>query len=104
MRSVVIGVAAAMALAMPALSAPAEGPTAVFAPRDLFSLQSAADPQVRPDGGAVAYVRVSNDLMTDRPRRSIWLVDLGSGAQTPVAADERSNLAPRWSPDGRRLA
>ena len=61
-------ISAPAALAMPALSAPAEGPTAVFAPRDLFSLQSAADPQVRPDGGAVAYVRVSNDLMTQCTR------------------------------------
>lgn len=82
----------------------ADGPSRVFGARDLFGLQMASDPQVRPDGGAVAYVRVSNDIMTDRARRSIWLVDTVTGAQTPLVVDEAANLAPRWSPDGSRLA
>ncbi|MBJ7411924.1 MAG: S9 family peptidase [Phenylobacterium sp.] len=82
----------------------ADGPSRIFGARDLFGLQMASDPQVRPDGGAVAYVRVSNDIMTDRARRSIWLVDTATGAQTPLVVDEASNLAPRWSPDGSRLA
>lgn len=82
----------------------ADGPAPTFGARDLFGLQMASDPQVRPDGGAVAYVRVSNDIMTDRARRSIWLVDTATGAQTPLVADEAANLAPRWSPDGSRLA
>ena len=41
----------------------AEGPTRTFGARDLFGLQAASDPQVRPDGGAVAYVRVANDIL-----------------------------------------
>jgi len=82
----------------------ADGPPRTFGARDLFGLQMATDPQVRPDGGAVAYVRASNDIMTDRARRSIWLVDTATGAQTPLVVDEASNLAPRWSPDGSRLA
>ncbi|WP_296600633.1 S9 family peptidase [Phenylobacterium sp.] len=82
----------------------AEGPSRTFGARDLFGLQMATDPQVRPDGGAVAYVRASNDIMSDRARRSIWLVDSATGAQTPLVVDDASNLAPRWSPDGSRLA
>ncbi len=82
----------------------ADGPSRIFGARDLFGLQMASDPQVRPDGGAVAYVRVSNDIMTDRARRSIWLVDTATGAQTPLVVDDAANLAPRWSPDGSRLA
>jgi dipeptidyl aminopeptidase/acylaminoacyl peptidase len=82
----------------------AEGPSRTFGARDLFGLQMASDPQVRPDGGAVAYVRLSNDIMTDRARRSIWLVDTATGAQTPLVVDEAANMAPRWSPDGSRLA
>ena len=35
----------------------AEGPSRTFGARDLFGLQAASDPQVRPDGGAIAYVR-----------------------------------------------
>jgi len=103
MRSTVL--AGLMALAATAASAQvADGPSRTFGARDLFGLQAAGDPQVRPDGGAVAYVRIANDIMTDRARRSIWLVDPATGAQTPVAADEMANMSPRWSPDGSRLA
>ena len=82
----------------------ADGPSRMFGARDLFGLQQAGDPQVRPDGGAIAYVRTANDIMTDRGRRSIWLVDPATGAQTPLAVDEAANMSPRWSPDGSRLA
>ena len=82
----------------------AEGPSGTFGARDLFGLQAVSDPQVRPDGGAVAYVRIANDIMTDRARRSIWLVDPLTGAQTPLVTDDNANIAPRWSPDGSRLA
>ncbi|WP_293900051.1 S9 family peptidase [Phenylobacterium sp.] len=93
----------ALALAAGSVSAQ-EGPSRTFGARDLFGLQAASDPQVRPDGSAVAYVRIANDIMSDRARRSIWLVDPASGAQTPVVADDNANLSPRWSPDGTRLA
>ena len=82
----------------------ADGPSKIFGARDLFGLQIASDPQVRPDGGAVAYVRVANDIMTDRAKRSIWLVDTATGAQSPLVVDEAANMSPRWSPDGSRLA
>jgi dipeptidyl aminopeptidase/acylaminoacyl peptidase len=49
-------------------------------------------------------VRVANDLMSDKARRSIWLVDPATGAQSPLVVDDNSNIAPRWSPDGSRLA
>jgi dipeptidyl aminopeptidase/acylaminoacyl peptidase len=95
-----IGLAAAGA----AGAAPAESPSHVFEGKDLFSLQCVTDPQIRPDGHIVAYVRVSYDIMTDRPRRSIWLVDPDTGTQTPLATGPGSSDSPRWSPDGKRLA
>ncbi len=92
------------ALAGSAAAKPAEAPARTFQAADLFSLQSATDPQVRPDGGQIAYVREAYDIMTDRARRSIWLVDPATGAQTPIAGGAGSQASPRWSPDGRRLA
>lgn len=80
------------------------GPTRTFMARDLFGLSEATDPQVRPDGGAIAYVRVTNDVMTDRGHPSIWLVDPATGEQSPLVADQNGNSHPRWSPDGTRLA
>ncbi|MDP3746595.1 MAG: S9 family peptidase [Phenylobacterium sp.] len=105
MRSISLLLTACAVLAVtPVAAQVAEAPTRLFTPRDLFGLEYATDPQFRPDGGAIAYVRVANDIMSDRGKRSIWLVDPKSGVQTPLVADERSNSRPRWSPDGQRLA
>ena len=73
-------------------------------PMDLFGLSVATDPQVRPDGGAVAYVRVTNDVMVDRGREAIWIVDTRTGAQSPLGGVEADASQPRWSPDGGRIA
>src|ERR1700749_2356685 len=92
-------------LAPQALARPAEAPSRTFGPMDLFSLAYATDPQVRPDGGAIAYVRQTYDVMTDRAHPAIWIIDPATGAQTPVAsAPGMSERSPRWSPDGKRLA
>ncbi|MFL6766451.1 MAG: prolyl oligopeptidase family serine peptidase [Sphingomicrobium sp.] len=87
-----------------ALAAPADGPNPRFTGSDLFSLSAASDPQISPDGRWIAYVRRSNDIMTDRARSAIWLIDAASGEQQPLVAGTGNHFSPRWSPDGRRLA
>ncbi len=96
--------AALLSFSSAALGAPADGPSRRFEPKDLFALEQAQDPQMRPDGLAVAYVRSSEDIMTDGARRSIWLVDVNTGAQTPLVVGAGAAFEPRWSPDGGRLA
>jgi len=101
--------AASAALAQPATPppppAPADAqPQRAFTGRDLFSLEAANDPQISPDGRWIAYVRKSNDIMTDRARSTIWLIEVASGTQAPLAAGAGNHMAPRWSPDGKRLA
>jgi dipeptidyl aminopeptidase/acylaminoacyl peptidase len=104
MRLIAFAFVALAAAVGAARAAPAEAPSRVFQGKDLFSLQSVTDPQIRPDGHLVAYVRVSFDIMTDRPRRSIWLVDADTGVQTPLTTGPGQSYSPRWSPDGKRLA
>jgi hypothetical protein len=77
---------AATALAAPAAAAPATGPNRYFTGSDLFSLEVATDPQISPDGKTIAYVRKSNDVMTDKARSTIWLVDVATGQQRPLLA------------------
>ena len=95
---------AATALATPAAAAPAAGPSRYFTGSDLFSLEWASDPQISPDGRMIAYVRQSNDVMTDKARPTIWLIDVATGQQRPLIAGSGSYSSPRWSPDGTRLA
>ncbi|MBC7987069.1 MAG: S9 family peptidase [Sphingomonadaceae bacterium] len=87
-----------------ALAVPATGPERHFTGRDLFGLEVAADPQISPDGRWIAYVRRSGDIMTDRFRPTIWLIDTRSGEQQPLVAGPGSHFQPRWSPTGDRLA
>lgn len=80
------------------------GPSRSFTGSDLFGIEQAADPQISPDGNLIAYVRRSADIMTDRIRSTIWLIDTRTGSQAPLAAGPGSHSSPRWSPDGSRLA
>ena len=100
----VVAGALALGISGVALAAPAERPDPTFTGRDLFDLSVASDPQISPDGRQIAYVRRSADIMTDRMVPSIWLVDVATGAERPIATSGGANMSPRWSPDGRRLA
>ena len=71
---------------------------------DVFRLSEASDPQIRPDGAAIAYVRIANDVMTDAGRKTIWILDTKTGDQRPVKGVEVDAYEPRWSPDGSRIA
>ena len=104
MRLALLVSALAIAASAPSFAQVAEGPSRTFQARDLFGLRTAGDPQVRPDGGAIAYVRTTYDIMTDDGHPSIWLVDPATGAQSPLVVDDKANFRPRWSPDGSRLA
>jgi dipeptidyl aminopeptidase/acylaminoacyl peptidase len=101
--SILVG---ALACGAPILACapPAAAAGKPFQPQDVFALEYASDPQIRPDGSAVAYVRNTTDIMSDRERHSIWLVDRRSGEQTPIATASGASSRPRWSPDGTRIA
>ena len=98
----------ALASASPvALIAPAhaaDGPERAFTGEDLFKLEGASGPQISPDGSKIAYVRLSNDIMTDKTVPSIWIIDVKSGRQEPLITGPGAHFSPRWSPDGKRLA
>ena len=84
---------------------PPDAPARLLTGQDLFRLQYADDPQIVPDGGTVAYVRVSYDVMHDRAVHSIWLVEVATGAERPVAARRWRQQRARAGPaDGTRLA
>jgi dipeptidyl aminopeptidase/acylaminoacyl peptidase len=85
-------------------AAPPDAPSPLFEGRDLFGLQWATDPQIHPDGNLVAYVRNAYEVMTDKSRPTLWLIDVKTGRQWPLVSGTGSHFSPRWSPDGTRLA
>jgi dipeptidyl aminopeptidase/acylaminoacyl peptidase len=105
MRVLVFGWLILLTALQTAVAAPPDAaPSPFFVGRDVFDLQWVEDPQIRPDGRAIAYVRMSYDIMSDRPKSTLWLMDIDTGAQIPVASGPGSHSSPRWSPDGKRLA
>ena len=71
---------------------------------DVFELEFAADPQISPDGSRVVYVRNSNDIMTDRVRGNLWIINSDGSDHRPLLSGTDTYSSPRWSPDGTRLA
>jgi dipeptidyl aminopeptidase/acylaminoacyl peptidase len=71
---------------------------------DVFQLEYADDVQISPDGARIVYVRVSHDIMTDRARRNVWVVNADGSGNRPLLSGIRSYSSPRWSPDGTRIA
>ncbi|WP_283134277.1 S9 family peptidase [Rhizohabitans arisaemae] len=69
---------------------------------DLYRLRIPSDPQLRPDGDAVAYTLTQADPESDENRSQIWLAE--PGAKPRRLTGGPSDSAPRWSPDGRTLA
>ena len=76
----------------------------VFVANDVFGLEYADDPQIAPAGEQVVYVRKSMDIMKDRSRSNLWIVDSDGGNHRALVSSSANFLSPRWSPDGGRLA
>ncbi|MBI5301308.1 MAG: S9 family peptidase [Chloroflexi bacterium] len=72
---------------------------------DLFNIRLVFDPQISPDGKTVAFVLTTPDLARDAYHSHIWLVPSdGSASPRQFTFGEGKDRAPRWSPDGKRLA
>ena len=75
-----------------------------FTAEDVFQLERAVDPQISPDGSRIVYVRTGFDIMTDRTRSALWIVNVDGSDHRPLASGPMDYSSPRWSPDGSRLA
>jgi dipeptidyl aminopeptidase/acylaminoacyl peptidase len=70
---------------------------------DFFAIQHVEDPQLSPDGSRVAYVHLQIDRDSFEYQRSIWVTPVTGGKPRRIT-NGPSDSAPRWSPDGTRLA
>jgi len=73
-----------------------------FGPDDLYAVRQVTDVDVGPDGRIAAYSVAWADRDTDRNRSVLALIDR-DGGDRPLTHGH-ADVAPRFSPDGRRLA
>jgi len=98
-RALLRGVVIVFALALPALAG--RGVTA----EDYLASKFIGDPHISPDGKNVAYVLTAIDTQKNRRDSAIWIVAVdGNAAPRKLTAEGANSNAPRWSPDGSRLA
>ena len=75
-----------------------------FTATEMMKLKRLADPQLAPDGGAVAYALTEIDLAGATRNADIWLAPLTGGEPRRLTSDKASDTRPRFSPDGKSLA
>jgi dipeptidyl aminopeptidase/acylaminoacyl peptidase len=83
---------------------PAQTAQSKFTINDLLKVRRVGDPQISPDGRWVAYVITDMDKTANRGLTQIYLVSTDGGEPRQLTKDAKSSSAPRWSPDGKRLA
>ncbi|QDG37513.1 S9 family peptidase [Alteromonas mediterranea] len=75
-----------------------------FQSEDIFNLEYVSDVRVSPDGKYIAYVRRSNDVMSDSSRANVWLASVDGKSHRPLLSSKKNYYSIRWSQDGSRLA
>src|SRR5947208_6051777 len=74
-------------------------------PADLFHIQWVSDARLAPDGRTLAFTVTRLDKEADDYRSAIWIVPAdGSAPPRRFTSGGGKDSAPRWSPDGTRLA
>jgi dipeptidyl aminopeptidase/acylaminoacyl peptidase len=82
---------------------PATDQKKTLSPETFLELRSVQDPQFSPDGLRVAFV-VGEPRKGEKRIRHIWLYDRKTAAVRQLTFSEKSEIWPRWSPDGKKLA
>ncbi|MFE3172788.1 serine hydrolase [Amycolatopsis sp. NPDC059090] len=70
---------------------------------DLYDLAAPSQPALSPDGSRIVYVLRTADREEDRNVDALWTVGTSSGEARQLTRGN-ADAAPKWAPDGSRLA
>ena len=73
-------------------------------PEDLQRIRGVSDPQISPDGLRIAFVVTTLSQDRDEYASTIWVVNTEGGEPRRFTSSAKRDTAPRWAPDGTRLA
>src|SRR4030095_578131 len=71
---------------------------------DLLKVRRVGDPQVSPDGRHVAFTIGDVNFDANRAVNQIYVVSIDGSGLKQLTSGDRSSAAPRWSPDGKKIA
>lgn len=71
--------------------------------QDLVAMRRLSGPQISPDGKWIAYEVGTPDLAANKVSHDIWMVATAGGESRQFTRGG-SDMRPRWSPDGKKLA
>ena len=69
----------------------------------MLAMERLSDPQMAPDGSAVAFTVRTTDLAANRGRTDIWIAPFDGSEPRRLTTNEAADFHPRWAPDGRGL-
>ncbi|HEY3121383.1 MAG TPA: S9 family peptidase [Vicinamibacteria bacterium] len=85
-------------------AAPADG-RRPFQLEDVVAFKTIREARVSPDGSRVAFIVRAGEADQARFTTRLWVAATdGSSPARPLTSDEAPHSAPRWSPDGTRIA
>jgi dipeptidyl aminopeptidase/acylaminoacyl peptidase len=71
---------------------------------DLLTFRTVGDVQISPDGRWILYVVTTPDLKKNERNSDIFRVPFEGGPPVKMTASPKSDVSPRWSPDGLTIA
>ncbi|MBT8288315.1 MAG: S9 family peptidase [Flavobacteriaceae bacterium] len=75
-----------------------------FQALDVFELEFVSDPQISPDGSQIVYRRNGYDIMKDKRRGNLWIINSDGNSHRKLTSREVNESQAVWSPDGKRIA
>ncbi len=71
---------------------------------DFIRIKRINDPQISPSGDLIAFVVTKMDKEQNRSNSDIWIIPSQGGEPWQLTTSPESDVNPRWSPDGKRIA
>ena len=78
--------------------------TRTYTVEDLLKVRRVGDPQISPDGKHVAFTIGDVNLDANKVVNQIYVTSIDGGSTKQLTSGDRSSSAPRWSPDGKKIA
>ena len=82
----------------------ASAQTTHYSVEDLLKIRRVGDPQLSPDGKLVAFTIGDVNVDANRTVTQIYVMSNAGGEMKQLTNGAASSTAPRWSPDGKKIA